>query len=74
MFPVAGMKSQVKADSKKTPRKQTAEHLPKKSSRTLSCDVSGSVETSRATVDGRKSRTDTTTSLSVDTSKVSFLP
>ena len=69
----AGTQLQVKTHLKMSPQKRSAQQSPKKSSQTLICDVSSSLENSRVKADERKTKTDSTSSLSVDTSKVRVL-
>ena len=70
---VAGSKLQVKTDLKKTLQKRTAQHSPKKPSETLNDDSGSSLENDRMKVDERKPKTDITSSLSVDVSKVCLI-
>jgi len=70
---VAGSKLQVKTDLKKTLQKRTAQHSPKKPSETLNDDSGSSLENDRVKVDERKPKTDITSSLSVDVSKVCLI-
>ena len=69
---VVESKLQVQADSKKTPQKRSAQHLPKKSSKTSECDsgAGSSSEKNSTKTDEKRQKTDAMSSLSVDTSKV----
>ena len=69
----AAAKLHVKNESKKTVQKRTAQHSPKKSSKTPESDGRKSLENNGVKVDEAKQKTDIMSSLSVDTTKVCSL-
>jgi len=71
VYCVVESKLQVQTDTKKTPQKRSAQHSPKKSSKTSECDSrAGSLEKNSVKVDEKRQKMDSMSVLSVDTSKV----